>query len=170
METTEMKQPVEPMEPDRGKSRNRSFCVGCLIIVLLLVGLVVGSIVFFNNVLEKEFGFEIFKGGEKTEEPKTPDSVTPIPDVKDVVDFTVIEQSPAHMNIGVKPDITDSEIEKLNLYLSHEYFLNSAMYNIAYLNKDAPATGEVIAVYNYNEYTGTDKLTILPKELRYPGE
>jgi hypothetical protein len=168
MKSTETKQPIEPMEPDRRKSRNRSFCVGCLIILLIFVGLVVASILFFNNVLEKEFGFNIFDG--KTDEPSVPDSVTPIPDVKDVVSFDVIEESPAHLNVGVKPDVTDAEIEKLNLYLSHEYFLNSAMYNIAYLNRDAPESGEVIAVYNYNEYTGTDKLTILPEEMRYPGE
>ena len=165
-----MKQPIEPMEPDRKSSRNRSFCVGCLIVILIFVGLVVASMVLFNEVLEKNFDFEIFGGKEKTEEPKTPESVTPIPDLKDLTEFTIIEESMEHINVGVKPDVTDSEIEKLNLYLSHKYFLNSAVYNIAYLNKDAPDSGEVIAVYNYNEYTGTDKLTILPEELRYPGE
>ncbi len=170
MKGTEIKQPIEPMEPDGRSSRNRSFCVGCLVVVLIFVGLVVASIVLFNKVLEKNFDFEIFNGEEKTEEPKIPESVTPIPDLKDLTEFTVIEESMTHINVGVKPEVTDAEIEKLNLYLSNKYFFNSSVYNIAYLNKEAPESGEVIAVYNYNEYTGTDKLTILPEELRYPGE
>lgn len=168
MKTTEMKQPIEPMDTERGKPRRRSVFVGCFVVVLLFVVFVVASVVLFNKVIEKKFDFEVFKDKDTTEEPGKPDSVTPIPDLEDLTEFNVIEGSIAHLNIGVKPDVTDGDIERLNLYLSDTYFPNSSMYNIAYLNKNDPTSGEVIAVYNYNEYTGTDTLTILPKELRYP--
>lgn len=168
MKKTEAKKP-EPIEPERKKPRKRSILTGCLIIILLFVGLVVASVLLFNRFLEKKFDYNIFKNKDKIEDFVTPDSPKTVPDAKDVVDFTVVEESISNLNVGVKPDVTDEEIQKLNLYLADKYFSNSSVYNIAYLNMNNPTSGEVIAVYNYNEYTGTDNLTVLPKELRYPG-
>ena len=143
--------------------------MGCLVICIVFVGLVVASILLFDNVLEKYLDFHVQKDNEIFE-PPPPDEAAPPPDVKDFIEFVIIEQSLTHLNVGVKPDAADDEIEKLNLYLSHKHFLGSPMFNIAYLNRDAPESGEVIAVYNYNVYSGTDNLTILPKEpgLRFP--
>ncbi len=153
------------------KPGGRQYFLGCLVIFLLFAGLVVVSILIYDNVLEKYFDFFIYKDNETTEL-LPPDEAAPIPDIEDLIEFKIIEKSLNHLNVGVKPDVADDEIERLNLYLSQEHFLGFSMFNIAYLNRDAPESGEVIAVYNYNEFTGTKNLTILPKEpgLRFPIE
>ena len=171
MKTVDTVPPTEGYGHDGAKSAGRQFFVGCLVICLVFVGLVVASILIYDNVLEKNFDFFVQKDNETTELPPL-DEALPIPDVKDLIGFVIIEESLTHLNVGVKPDAKDDEIVKLNIYLSQKHFLGSSMYNIAYLNREAPESGEVIAVYNYNEFSGTDNLTILPKEpgLRFPLE
>lgn len=154
---------------DDRKSGKRQFCVGCLAICLVFAGLVVASIFLYDNVLEKKFDVFTQNDNETIEFPPL-DEAAPLPDVKDLIEFVIYEESLNHLNVGVKPTAKDDEIEKLNLYLSRKRFLGSSMFNIAYLNREAPESGEVIAVYNYNEFSGTDNLTILQKEpgLRFP--
>jgi hypothetical protein len=72
------------------------------------------------------------------------------------------------MNVAVDPDVKDDDLKKLNSYLSQTYFPGMSVFNISYFSADDKS--ELIAVYNYNNFTGTDNFTILPPEpgARYP--
>jgi hypothetical protein len=142
-----------------------------VIFVLIVISLFL-MLFLLQKACMREFDFEvpeIFEPGDEL--PTPPEAVKP-KDMKDLPAFLVIDETRDSISVGVDPEISEKDINKLNHYLSGKYFAGEEMFNIAYLNKDAPESGEVIAVYNFNRLTGTDSLTILDPEpgARYPLE
>ena len=139
-------------------------CSTCAVIFVLIVITLFLMLFLLQKACMREFDFEVpdvFKPGEEL--PSPPEPVTP-EDMKGLPVFIVIDETRDSISVGVDPEISEKEIRKLNNYLSGKYFAGEEMFNIAYLNKNAPESGEVIAVYNFNRVTGTDSLTILDPE------
>lgn len=168
----------EKTQPDAEiKSKNSRpaiiVCSTCAIIFVLMVITFFLTIFLLQKACERQFDFEvpeIFK----PEAPETPQPLEPMTpeEMKNLPEFLVVDESRDALKVGVGQDISTGEIEKLNRYLASKYFAGEEMFNIAYVNKESPESGEVIAVYNFNRLTGTDSLTILDPEpgARYPLE
>jgi hypothetical protein len=167
-----------PVQPEKRHSPLGFFCAACSIILLVTILVIVLLGFLMNKACETTFDVpEIFE----PEAPTVPDQDQPRPTPPESIPFWNRGSVPDHvilnagkdsLEVGVAPDILDEDIGDLNDYLAGTYFAGSEMFNIVYLNRDDPDSGEVIAVYNFNYYTGTDRLTVLEPVpgSRYPTE
>jgi hypothetical protein len=167
-----------PIQPEKKHSPLGFFCAACSIILLVTILLIVLFGFLLSRACETTYDVpELFQPDtpavpdQDQARPKLPESI-PFWDRGSVPDHVVLDEEKHSLNVGVGPEITEKDIEKLNDYLAGTYFVGSEMFNIAYLNRNDPDSGEVIAVYNFNYYTGTDRLTILEPVpgSRYPVE
>jgi hypothetical protein len=96
--------------------------------------------------------------------PWTPEDFSNLPE------HVIIERYRDSLNVGVSSVAAEEDLQRLNKYLAQTYFMGFTVFNIAYFNKDN--VSELIAVYNYNSFSGTDNFTMMapvPGE-RYPAQ
>jgi hypothetical protein len=158
--------------PKKKKSPVILVCSACTALIVITV--LVVWLFFFMMQKACEYTVEtpdVFKPDTEEEYPAPPEPVAP-EDFGELPDYDILDETKDALTVGVSPDISDDEVETLNQYLSGTYFPGDTMFNIAYVNRDDPESGEIIAVYNFNYFTGTDNLTILAPEpgARYPVE
>ena len=156
-----------PVSPEKKHSPLGFFCAACSIILLVTFLLIVLLGFLLSKACETTFDVpEVFTPDAPTvpdqdqSRPTPPESI-PFWDRGSVPEHDILDTGKDSLSVGVDPDISEKGIGDLNDYLAGTYFAGSEMFNITYLNRDNPDSGEVIAVYNFNYYTGTDRLTVL---------
>ena len=164
--------------PEKKHSPLGFFCAACSIILLVTILLIVLLGFLMSKACEKTFDVpEVFRPDvptvpEQDQSRPTPPESIPFWDRGSVPEHVILDTRKDSLNVGVDPDISEEDIGDLTDYLAGTHFAGSEMFNIVYLNRDNPDSGEVIAVYNFNYYTGTDRLTVLEPVpgSRYPLE
>jgi hypothetical protein len=167
-----------PIQPEKKHSPLGFFCAACSIILLVTILLVVLLGFLVSKSCETTFDVPELFGPEAPTVPEqdqsrpAPPEEIPFWDRGSVSEHVILDEGKDFLNVGVNPEIQEKDIEDLNDYLSGTYFAGSEMFNIVYFNRDAPDSGEIIAVYNFNYYTGTNRLTVLDPVpgSRYPVE
>jgi hypothetical protein len=155
------------IEPKTKKHTFLKFCCGsCGVLFVLVVGGVLLMMLAFDKSCDTNFNIpNIFKSSPSS--PSPPGSWFP-EDFSNLPEYTIIERYRDSINIGVAPDVSEKDLKKLNRYLIKTYFPGMTVFNVAFFNKSN--MNELIAVYNYNSFTGTDNFTMLASEpgARFP--
>ncbi|MBN1881526.1 MAG: hypothetical protein JW885_05070 [Deltaproteobacteria bacterium] len=167
-----------PIQPEKKHSPLGFFCAACSIILLVTILMLVLFGFLVSRSCEKTFEVPEIFGPETPTVPDqdqsrpTPPETIPFWDRGSVPAHVILDEGKDSLSVGVDEDISQKDIEDLNEYLAGTYFAGSEMFNISYVNRDDPDSGEVIAVYNFNYYTGTDRLTVLEPVpgSRYPAQ
>lgn len=167
-----------PVQPEKKHSPLGFFCAACSIILLVTLLLIVLLGFLLSKACETTFDVpEVFRPDaptvpEQDQSRPTPPESIPFWDRGSVPEHVILDAGKDSLNVGVDPEILEKDIGNLNDYLAGTYFAGSEMFNIVYVNRDDPESGEIIAVYNFNYYTGTDRLTVLEPVpgSRYPVE
>jgi len=155
---------TETIKPKR--SGIRYCCAACGCFLLMIIGGILLMFLLLEGSCEPSFKL-----------PKIPNLFNPSPsvtvpsgpweaeDFSNLPEFVILERYRDNLNVGVKPDAAEKDLNKLNKYLAQTYFMGFTVFNIAYFNKDN--TEELIAVYNYNSFSRTDNFTMMEP---VPGE
>ncbi len=138
-------------------------CAACGVILLLIAVGILVMVLFVQKSCESPFKMpKFFQPSPSVTVPSGP--WTP-EDFSNLPEYVIIERYRDSLNIGVSSNATEEDLTKLNRYLAQTYFVGFKVFNVAYFNKDNVT--ELIAVYNYNSFTGTDNFTMMAP---VPGE
>ncbi len=159
----------EPIVPTKRKSSAIKYCCGaCGILFVLIVGGILLMFLFVEKSCQTNFNIpNIFSPSPSA--PVPPGGIFP-EDFSNLPTYTILERYRDKMSIGVNADVKEDDLKKLNRYLVKTYFTGLKVFNIAYFN--TKSTSELIAVYNFNSFTGTDNFTMLEAEpgARFPAK
>jgi hypothetical protein len=152
---------AEVIKPKR--SGIKYCCAACGVILLLIA---VGILVIFLVVQRScESTFKLPEFFQHSPSVTIPSGPWTHEDFSDLPEYVIMERYRDSLSIGVSSNTGQDDLEKLNRYLAQTYFMGFKVFNIAYFNKDNAS--ELIAVYNYNSFSGTDNFTMMAPE---PGQ